>query len=209
METGRRRFDGEVREFVKRRDQRSRCIACLGKIRDMEHIQDYALDCPTTAGNGAGLCERCHHLEDHEGMSCEAVGCSEPLAPDPNSPPGHDVERFKARDHARPVLLRWYTPINRAFITQAPSAMGPGTSTLEQLKARQERVRAARHAASRHHPATPPSGRWCGSLVGARQPGRAARAVSRVSPDSHIVSKASLRVAASMGWCTTSVVIRS
>jgi hypothetical protein len=58
------------------------------------------------------------------------------------------VEGFKAREYARPVLLRWHTPINRAFITQAPPALGPGTSTLAQLKARRSR----RDAAARSGP---------------------------------------------------------
>jgi hypothetical protein len=143
IETRRRRVDGSLKAFLRLRDQRCRGIGCAGKIRDGEHIDDYALGGMTSAGNTAGLCQRCHHLEDHGGISCEAVGCTDPPS-GPEHPPGYDVEAAKVRKHAAPVLLRWQTPIRRPMVTQAPPALGPGTSTLAQLKARRARFDAAR-----------------------------------------------------------------
>ena len=101
----------------------------------------------TSVGNTAGLCQRCHHLEDgHDGISCEAVGCSEPPEADTDHPPGFDAVGALAREHARPVLLRWHTPIRRPLITQAPPAMGPGTSTLAQINRRRAELEAAKRA---------------------------------------------------------------
>jgi hypothetical protein len=147
VETRRRRVEGALRAFVTLRDQRCRGIGCDSKIRDIDHIDDFALGGMTSAGNSSGHCERCHHLEDHAGVTCEAVGCPDPPAPDAEHPPGHDAAAESGR-HAAPVLLRWHTPIRRPMVTQAPPALGPGTSTLAQLKQRRRRLLAAKEAAA-------------------------------------------------------------
>ncbi|MEP6666059.1 MAG: HNH endonuclease signature motif containing protein [Nocardioidaceae bacterium] len=97
-----------------------------GAIRDGDHIDDHATGGPTTAGNGAGLCEHCHHLKDHPGMTTQAAG-------------GYDVwgrRTQQAETAAAAALLRWTTPIGKSIVTQARPALGYGTNTQAQLRHR-------------------------------------------------------------------------
>jgi hypothetical protein len=139
IDTKQRRFTGGLRWFVTARDRRCRGICCDASIRDGNHLRDHAAGGQTSAGNAAGQCQRCHHLEDHPDMCVEAVG-------------GHDLwgrRTHQAETGAAAALLRWTTPIGRQIITHARPALGYGTATKAQL---QHRRRLRNQAASPHSP---------------------------------------------------------
>ncbi len=126
IDTRMRRFTGAVRELVKARDRRCRGIGCDAVIRDADHLQDHSRGGRTGAGNGAGLCQRCHHLEDHPQMSVEPVVDDDPWL----------CRTRNAESGAAAALLRWTTPIGRTIATQARPALGYGTCTRAQLRHR-------------------------------------------------------------------------
>lgn len=139
IDTKKRRFTGGLRRFVTARDRRCRGICCDGPIRDGDHLLDHATGGQTSAGNAAGECQRCHHLEDHPDMYVEAVG-------------GRDLwgrRTQQAETGAAAALLRWTTPIGRRIITHARPALGYGTATKAQL---QHRRRLRDQAATAHSP---------------------------------------------------------
>ncbi len=142
IESRRRRFHGPLRALILARDQRCRGIGCQAPIRDVDHVDDYCLGGLTSAGNGAGLCQRCHHLQDIDRVKVTRGA-------DPQSPEEH-LARLLAHPWQREwsthraALLRWTTPIGRPMTSYAPAVLGLGTATLDQLRLRRLRGHQAR-----------------------------------------------------------------
>ena len=67
MDSRRRTFDGELREFLILRDQVCRTPWCDAPIRHADHITPAADGGPTTAQNGQGLCEACNYAKQATG----------------------------------------------------------------------------------------------------------------------------------------------
>ncbi len=123
IDTRKRRFTGGLRRLIIARDRRCRGPACSSAIRDGDHLDDHATGGATSGANGAGDCQRCHHLEDHPDMTVTSVGGLDPWS----------SRTAEAKTAAAAALLRWTTPIGHRIITQAPPALGYGTATKAQL----------------------------------------------------------------------------
>lgn len=143
----RRRFDGPLRDFILNRDRRCRNPRCSARIRDIDHRRPHATGGTTDEANGDGYCERCHYLRDHPGILVDVDrigGLSPPLASGPGPPGGSD-------SNAHGII--WTGPSGKKYVSLAPSALGYGTLTAEQLAYRHALVRAALQ------PEPPPAGR--------------------------------------------------
>ena len=62
-EPRRRHFDAPTSAHIRTRDRVCRQPGCDARIRDNDHIHDYATGGPTTAANGQGLCKRSHTIK--------------------------------------------------------------------------------------------------------------------------------------------------
>lgn len=69
MESNARIFPPAMRRFIQTRDQSCRRPYCDAPIRHRDHITSWADGGPTTADNGAGLCEACNHTKEAPGWS--------------------------------------------------------------------------------------------------------------------------------------------
>lgn len=108
VDTRRRRFDGTLRTLILARDQTCRAPGCTGKVRDIDHLLDHAAGGPTTAGNGHGLCRRCHRRRHHPGWRVTT-------GPDPA------------------MTVEWTTPTGHRHTSRPPPALGHGSLTPAQL----------------------------------------------------------------------------
>lgn len=114
-DTGRRRFDGALRDFVLARDQHCRAPGCTQRVRHLDHDHDYAAGGPTTASNGRGYDIRCHTVKHSPGIATEV--------------------------HARPgsshsAYTRWVLPFGPALGSIPPPALGYGSTSEQQNVAR-------------------------------------------------------------------------
>lgn len=123
VDTGRRRFDGGLRELVLARDQQCRTSTCSARIIDVDHVVDWAAGGPTSASNGRGRCRRCHRAKHHPGVSIDTFG----------RPPEHpgDVVGHEAYE-------RWWTPIGWCLDSAPPPALGVGSTTQAQQAVRKQ-----------------------------------------------------------------------
>ncbi|MCU1555217.1 MAG: endonuclease [Arthrobacter sp.] len=64
MDSRARLFPPGLRRFLQTRDDTCRTPYCDAPIRHMDHILPWAGGGPTTAANGAGLCEACNHTKE-------------------------------------------------------------------------------------------------------------------------------------------------
>lgn len=64
MDSRRRTFTGQLREFIVLREQTCRNAWCDAVVRHTDHIRRVADGGATTADNGQGLCEACNYLKE-------------------------------------------------------------------------------------------------------------------------------------------------
>ncbi|WP_442854409.1 DUF222 domain-containing protein [Arthrobacter sp. EPSL27] len=64
-----RLFPPGLRRFITARDNTCRTPYCDAPIRHLDHIIPWHHGGPTTAGNGAGLCEACNHTKETPGWT--------------------------------------------------------------------------------------------------------------------------------------------
>jgi hypothetical protein len=88
MDSRRRCFDGELRQFLIWRDQTCRNTWCDAPVRHIDHISRVADGGTTTADNGQGLCEACNHAKEAPGWQSRRI---------PGTP--HTVETFTPTGH--------------------------------------------------------------------------------------------------------------
>jgi hypothetical protein len=69
MDSRARLFPPGLRRFLQTRDDTCRTPYCDAPIRHMDHILPWAEGGPTTAANGAGLCEACNHTKETPGWT--------------------------------------------------------------------------------------------------------------------------------------------
>ncbi|MDQ0849593.1 hypothetical protein QFZ65_001531 [Arthrobacter sp. B3I9] len=69
MDSKARLFPAGLRRFLQARDDTCRTPYCDAPIRHMDHILPWAEGGPTTAANGAGLCEACNHTKELPGWT--------------------------------------------------------------------------------------------------------------------------------------------
>ena len=67
MDSRRRAFDGELREFIVIRDQVCRTPWCDAPIRHADHSVRASEGGETSAENGQGLCEACNYAKEAAG----------------------------------------------------------------------------------------------------------------------------------------------
>lgn len=67
MDSRRRAFDGELREFLVVRDQVCRTPWCDAPIRHADHVRPVVDGGETSAENGQGLCEACNYAKEAAG----------------------------------------------------------------------------------------------------------------------------------------------
>lgn len=114
-DTGRRRFDGALRDFVLARDQHCRAPGCTHRVRHLDHDHDHAAGGPTTAGNGRGYDIRCHTVKHSAAVVTEVVG----------------------RDGATHASYsRWRLPVGPPLASLPQPALGHGGATPGQHVAR-------------------------------------------------------------------------
>ncbi len=82
LESRSREFPEGLAQFLELRDRTCRTPWCDAPIRHRDHVLDYALDGPTTAANGQGLCEQCNHVKQAPGWRATPI----------TGPPGHPHE---------------------------------------------------------------------------------------------------------------------
>jgi hypothetical protein len=73
-EPRRRHFDAPTSAHIRTRDRVCRQPGCDARIRDNDHIHDYATGGITTAANGQGLCKRSHSIKSLPGWSVVTDG---------------------------------------------------------------------------------------------------------------------------------------
>ena len=102
MDSRRRPFDGELREFLVVRDQLCRTPWCDAPIRHADHVTRAVDGGDTSAENGQGLCEACNYAKEAAGW--QAL----PLPSDRHevlisTPTGHTYVSYRARSATSPT----------------------------------------------------------------------------------------------------------
>lgn len=88
-EPRRRLFTGEVRRFIRLRDQHCRGPFCDAPVRDIDHVHRHADGGETSAENGAGVCQRWN-------LAVEMPGWNTRTMPEP-VPPGQPSDAVASR----------------------------------------------------------------------------------------------------------------
>ncbi|WP_306912507.1 HNH endonuclease signature motif containing protein [Arthrobacter sp. B3I9] len=109
MDSRARLFPAGLRRFLHARDDTCHTPYCDAPIRHMDHVLPWAEGGPTTAANGAGLCEACNHTKEIPGWT------SRPR-------PGPATDDEPGQRHALEVT----TPTGHKYHSTAPPL--PGTS---------------------------------------------------------------------------------
>ncbi|MGO4803692.1 DUF222 domain-containing protein [Arthrobacter sp. 2MCAF15] len=73
MDSRARIFPPWLRRFIQARDDTCRTPYCDAPIRHLDHIVSHHNGGPTTAANGAGLCEACNHTKETRGWTARAI----------------------------------------------------------------------------------------------------------------------------------------
>ncbi len=94
MTSRRRFFGGALRRFVRYRDQYCRTPWCGAPIRHTDHVEPAAGGGPTSARNGAGLCESCNQAKEAPGWQAHVVRRADPHLVEIVTPTGH---RYRSR----------------------------------------------------------------------------------------------------------------
>jgi hypothetical protein len=119
VDTGRRRFDGALRELVVTRDQHCRGPGCPATIRDIDHTIPVTDAGETTAGNGRGYCRRCHRAKHH-----------------PQVQVGTPTRHIGPAVIGHQAYTRWAMPAGPVLATIAPPALGIGSTTRQISRSR-------------------------------------------------------------------------
>ena len=125
MDSRRRVFDGELREFLVIRDQTCRTPWCDAPIRHADHAVPVADGGATSVKNGQGLCEACNYAKEasgwrtlplagdrHQVLITTPTGhtyvSTAPDPPQPHAPPdpGGDVVHFYSEPRSLEVELQ-------------------------------------------------------------------------------------------------------
>jgi hypothetical protein len=111
IDTGRRRFDGHLARLIRHRDRVCRDMYCTAPIRHLDHVKPYRDGGPTSATNGAGLCERGNYVKDMPGWTRRVVS-------EPGTPHSIEIE----------------TPTGHRYTSTPPPVLGPGGNYAEQIR---------------------------------------------------------------------------
>jgi Domain of unknown function (DUF222) len=118
VDTGRRRFDGALARLIRHRDRVCRDPFCTAPIRHLDHVDPYRDGGPTSAANGAGLCERGNYAKDMPGWSRRVITTS--------AGAGSNQRR----------VLEVTTPTGHRYTSKSPPALGPGSNRRDQERRR-------------------------------------------------------------------------
>lgn len=122
----RRLFTGEVRRFLLLRDGVCRTPGCGAPIRHLHHVRAHADGGPTTADNGAGLCERMNYVLEMPGWSSRMVA-------DPRTGGPAELEIITPTGHAHrsapPRLRRVRGPSGEGDAASRAGGSESGAST--------------------------------------------------------------------------------
>ncbi|SFT35479.1 HNH endonuclease, partial [Arthrobacter sp. ov118] len=116
MDSRARTFPGGLRRFIQTRDDTCRTPYCDAPIRHLDHIIAWHTGGPTTAANGAGLCEACNHTKETPGWTARTLTAPET---EPGPPPG-DTPTDGTRH-----TIELSTPTGHTYHSTAPPL--PGT----------------------------------------------------------------------------------
>ena len=111
IDTKRRRFDGALARLIRWRDQGCTDAYCGAPIRHLDHIHPHRDDGPTTASNGAGLCERGNYTKDMPGW-----------------------HRTVHRTDSGQRRVETTTPTGHTYTSTPPPALGPGGNHRQQRR---------------------------------------------------------------------------
>lgn len=127
IDTRRRRFDGHLARLIKYRDQTCRDPFCTAPIRHLDHTHPHHDNGPTTAHNGAGLCERGNHTKDLPGWTRRVTtpNPTTPATPDQAKP---DAAAPDPANRDRRHVIEITTPTGHTYTSTPPPALGPGSN---------------------------------------------------------------------------------
>lgn len=129
MDSRRRAFSGELREFLVTRDELCRTPWCEAPIRHLDHVTRFAEGGPTSADNAQGLCEACNHAKETPGWESvpERAGPRHPVTL--VTPTGHryrstapDPPGSSPRHRGRPASPAHDGPLERQLRALLESA---------------------------------------------------------------------------------------
>ncbi|SFT88704.1 HNH endonuclease, partial [Arthrobacter sp. ov118] len=130
MDSRARTFPGGLRRFIQTRDDTCRTPYCDAPIRHLDHIIAWHAGGPTTAANGAGLCEACNHTKETPGWTARTLPGPEPGPPPGDTPAGgtrHTIELSTPTGHTYHSTA---PPLPGTPLTPAPrSGNPPGSET--------------------------------------------------------------------------------
>lgn len=89
MDSRRREFSGQLRQFMVIRDEVCRTPWCDAPIRHADHVRRAADGGPTAAHNGQGLCETCNHTKEVVGWATTASRAGPGTPVTLRTPTGH------------------------------------------------------------------------------------------------------------------------
>jgi hypothetical protein len=112
MDSTRRVFAGNLRRFIRIRDQRCRTPWCDAPIRHADHAERHADGGPTSVANSQGLCEACNHAKEAPGWHTQ--GCADGSV-DTTTPTGHRYRSPVPRAPTYPVTPQVPSRIELAF----------------------------------------------------------------------------------------------
>jgi hypothetical protein len=110
LETRRRLVDAGLRRLVLAADQHCRGIRCASKLRDIDHVREYAKGGSTSFRNTQGLSKGCHVSRDHPQMRVTA--------------------------HPESRATTWTTPSGLSYVSLPPPALGAGALGRHQIRIR-------------------------------------------------------------------------
>ncbi len=159
MDSRRRRFAGQLRQYLLARDEVCRTPWCGAPIRHLDHPHRAADGGPTDAANAQGLCQACNLAKEGTGWHAAATdqhvvttttGHRYPSHPPPLPPPAHTTP---AEHHfTNLVLTAWTKPpwrtaatcdvlAGRVFNARLSSPRGPACCPAVQRQVRTEKPR--------------------------------------------------------------------
>ncbi len=112
MDSARRLFAGNLRRFIRIRDQRCRTPWCDAPIRHVDHAERHADGGPTTVENSQGLCEACNHAKEAPGWRTRI---SDDGSVETTTPTGHRYRSPVPRAPGYPVNPQLPSRIELAF----------------------------------------------------------------------------------------------
>ena len=112
MDSMRRLFAGNLRRFIRIRDQRCRTPWCDAPIRHTDHAERHADGGPTNIQNAQGLCEACNHAKEAPDWH---VRLREDGIVETTTPTGHRYRSPVPRAPAYPVRPQLPSRIELAF----------------------------------------------------------------------------------------------